>query len=518
MKVVTSQEMRDIDSRTINEIGIPGIILMENAGLAVGQAVKDVLGSGVPLSRQRVAIFAGRGNNGGDGLVVARHLACAKYEVNVYLLAEPERFAGDALTNLQIVQNLRLPIKLLLSQEQLTEYQDEIQNNDVIVDAIFGTGLKGAVRGYAAEVIDFINRSVTCPVVSIDLPSGLEADTGRAEGVCVRAAHTITMGLPKRGLLLYPGADFAGKLTVADIGFPEEVIDTQNITVNWVGEREAAQLKPQRTRNAHKGTFGHVFLIAGSVGLTGAATLASEAVLRVGAGMATLGIPESLNPIMEEKLTEVMTVPLCETDEQTVSLNAEAKIVEFLQRADVAALGPGLSRNPETVELVHRLCTKIELPKVIDADGLNALSEQPKCLNKLGVQTILTPHPGEMARLLKRSIGEVESDRIGISQNFAQERSVILVIKGAPTVIASPSGEVYINSTGNPGMATAGMGDVLTGTIAGLLAQGLTPVDAAVLGVYIHGLAADIAAEKIGESGIIAGDVLNKLPEALDSL
>jgi len=518
MKVVTSQEMRDIDSRTINEVGIPGIILMENAGLAVVQVVKDVLCSGVAQSRQRVAIFVGRGNNGGDGLVVARHLAHAGYKVNVYLLAEPERFAGDASTNLQIVQNLHLPIKLLLSQEQLTEYQDEIQNSDVIVDAIFGTGLRGSVRGFAAEVIDFINRSVGCPVISIDLPSGLESDTGRAEGVCVKATHTVTMGLPKCGLLLYPGADVTGKLTVADIGFPEGVIDAQNISVNWVGECDTTQLKPQRARRAHKGTLGHVFLIAGSVGLTGAATLASEAVLRVGAGMATLAIPESLNAVMEQKLTEVMTIPLRETDEHTLSLSAEAKIFDFLPRADVAAIGPGLSRNPETVELIYRLCTKIELPKVIDADGLNALSEKPELLGQLGSQTILTPHPGEMARLLGSSIQAVESDRIGISQNFAKEHRVTLVLKGAPTVTTSPSGEVYINSTGNPGMATAGMGDVLTGAIAGLLAQGLTPVDAAVLGVYIHGLAADIAAEKMGESGIIAGDVLKKLPEALNAL
>lgn len=513
MKVVTSQEMRDIDSRTINEIGVPGVILMENAGLAVVQVVKDVL-----AGKKRVAIFVGRGNNGGDGLVVARHLAQAGYVVNVYLLAEPGRFAGDALTNLQIVQNLHLPIKLLLSQEALTEYQGEIQHSDVIVDAIFGTGLRGAVRGFAAEAIDFINRNVDCPVVSIDLPSGLEADTGRAEGTCIRANHTVTMGLPKRGLLLHPGVDFTGKLTVADIGFPEEVIDAQNISVNWVRERETTRLLPTRPRDAHKGTCGHVFLIAGSVGLTGAATLASEAVLRVGAGMATLGIPESLNPIMEEKLTEVMTVPLCETDAQTLSLNAEGKIFELLQRANVAAIGPGLSRNSATVELVHRLCTKVELPKVIDADGLNALAEKPELLDELGSEAILTPHPGEMARLLGCSIQEVESDRIGIPQNFAKEHGVTLVLKGAPTITASPSGEVYLNSTGNAGMATAGMGDVLTGAIAGLLAQGLNPVDAAILGVYVHGLAADIAAEKIGESGIIAGDVLRRLPEALNAI
>lgn len=509
MKIVTAQEMRAIDAHTIEKIGIPGIVLMENAGQAVVKVVKEILGNG-----RRVAIFVGRGNNGGDGFVVARYLALVGVDVTVYLLSEPERFTGDALANLQIARNLKLPIKLLISQEQLAEYQAEIHASDVIVDAIFGTGLKGAVRGFAADVIDDINATGK-PIVAVDLPSGLDADTGKPEGVCIRASHTVTMGLPKRGLLLYPGADLAGQLTIADIGFPQSVINAENIAVNWVQKHDAARLIPQRPRNSHKGTFGHVFVIAGSVGLTGAAALASESALRVGAGMVTLGVPESLNPIMEEKLTEVMTVPLPETDVQSLSIDAKAKIFSFLERANVVAIGPGLSRNPETVELIHQLCTEIQLPKVIDADGLNALSEKRELLDQLNAQTILTPHPGEMARLLSSTPQVVESDRIGVAQQFAQQHGVTLVLKGAPTIIADASGDVYINSTGNPGMATAGMGDVLTGAIAGLLAQSLSPVDAAVLGVYLHGLAGNIAAQKVGEYGLLAGDALSALSEVV---
>jgi NAD(P)H-hydrate epimerase len=509
MKVVTAQQMRAIDAQTIENIGIPGIVLMENAGRAVTKVIKKILTDG-----KKVSVFVGRGNNGGDGLVVARYLSLAGFDVTIYLLSEAEQFEGDALTNLQIAQNLKLSIKLLLSPEKLSEYRYEIQFSDVIVDSIFGTGLKGVIRGIAADIIEFIN-STGKPIVAIDLPSGLEADTGQAEGVCIHANHTVTMGLPKRGLFLYPGANLTGKLTVADIGFPPKIIDEQSIKVNWVQKDDAARLMPARPRHSHKGTFGHVFVIAGSVGLTGAAALASEAALRIGAGMVTLGIPKSLNPVMEEKLTEVMTIPLPETDAQSLALEAKTKIFDFLEKADVAAIGPGLSRNPQTVELIHQLSVEIELPKVIDADGLNALSEKRELLDRLDSQTILTPHPGEMARLLNCSPQEVESDRIGTAQNLAEKHGLTLVLKGVPTIIASDSSEVYINSTGNPGMATAGMGDVLTGAIAGLLAQGLAPVDAAVLGVYLHGLAGDVAAEIVGESGLIAGDVLKVLPKTL---
>jgi len=511
MKAVTGEEMRSIDRHTIESIGIPGPVLMENAGLEVVRAIVDKY---PPCT---VSIFVGKGNNGGDGLVIARHLTYRGYKVKTYIMAEPEKFTGDALLNLKIAQNLCLPMEFILSSEQLDAYEMEIAASHLLVDAIFGTGLKGAVSGFAGDVISFIN-STGLPVIAVDLPSGLEADTGKVQGPCIHAAITVTMALPKRGLLLYPGANFVGELKVVDIGIPEPAIDSFNIDVNVVTEHDAAKLVPDRPRNAHKGTFGKALIIAGAPGFTGAAAMTTEAALRIGAGLVTLGIPESLNQIMEIKLTEAMTKPLPETEQQTLSHQAKEEIKGFIESADVVALGPGLSRNPETVSLVQDLCKEIRIPKVIDADGLNALADNKAILEKLGQNTILTPHPGEMARLVGRSISDIQSDRIEISRNFAVENSVILVLKGAPTIIAAPDGTIYLNTTGNPGMASGGTGDVLTGAITGLIAQGLSLTDAAVLGVYIHGLAGDMAAAQKGEAGMLAGDVLENLPQAMKRL
>jgi hydroxyethylthiazole kinase-like uncharacterized protein yjeF len=540
MKVVTAEEMRNIDMQTIQEVGIPGVVLMENAGMGVVRAIEDrwgdkeTRGQGDEEARKlalsppqpltpsphppvSVSILVGKGNNGGDGLVVARHLANRGYNVRTYVMAEPDKFTGDALTNLRIAQNMRLPLELILSEEQLEVHKEQIAASDLLVDAIFGTGLKGAVRGFAAGVIDFLN-STGVPIVAIDLPSGLEASTGKIAGPCIRAALTVTMALPKRGLLLYPGADFVGELQIVDIGVPPEVMECQNVPVNLLCASEVAKLLPARPRDAHKGTFGKTLILAGSVGFTGAAAMASEAALRAGAGLVTLGIPQSLNAIMEVKLTEVMTRPLPETEFSTLAGAARDGIMELLKNADVVALGPGLSREPETVSLVQSLCREIRIPKVIDADGLNALAEDRNVLTDLGSQTILTPHPGEMARLMGCSVSDVQSDRIGAAQDFAEQHGVVLVLKGAPTVIADPQGSVYLNATGNPGLASGGTGDVLTGAIAGFLAQGLDLTDAAILGVYIHGLAGDLAAMTQGEAGMIAGDVLDHLPRAIQRL
>ncbi len=511
MKVVTAKEMRDIDSQTINEIGIPGIVLMENAGLAVVRAIEREF----PLSSFcKVAVFAGKGNNGGDGLVIARHLTQKGYEVITYLLAEPEKFSGDALTNLKIAQNIGLKIDHILSYEQLNEKKFDIKQNDIIVDAIFGTGLSGPVRGVASDVIEFLN-STKIPIIAVDLPSGLDADTGKVEGACIKAEITVTMALPKRGLLLYPGAKFVGKLEIDDIGIPQSVINSNNISINLTRSDRVKDLLPDRPRDGHKGLFGRVLVIAGSVGLTGASAMASLSALRVGAGLVTLAIPESLNPIMEAKLTEVMTLPLPETLYQTLSLRSYDIIMQMIDNFDVVAIGPGLSRNRETIELARRLCEDIEIPKVIDADGLNALAEDKDSLRKLGEKAILTPHPGEMARLIGTTVSDVQSDRINTAINFAKEYGVILVLKGVPTVVADPSGEAYLNTTGNPGMASGGTGDVLTGVIAGFLAQRLNEKYSAILGAYVHGLAGDLASMEKGDRGLIASDLIDFLPKAI---
>ncbi len=510
MKVVTAQEMRQIDQQTIEQIGIPGTVLMEHAGSAVVRVLRQQF-----PECKNIGIIVGKGNNGGDGLVVARQLAHTGQPIQIFLVSPPESFAGDALINLQIAQGLDLPITPILSEDELERLKNQLTSSDLIVDSIFGTGLRGGVHGFIGDVIECINGSGK-PVIAIDLPSGLWADTGIAEGACIQANYTVTMGLPKRGNLIHPGAELTGQLEVADIGFPLSVIDAQNIQINWTQPSDAVRLLPSRQTHSHKGTYGRVFVAAASTGMTGAAALTSAGALRVGAGLVTLGTPKSLNSILEVKLTEVMTLPLPETAEGSLALEAETDIIEAIEQSkSILAIGPGLSQHPETVALVHSLIRESETPTVIDADGINALSKSREILSSLSPQTVLTPHPGEMARLIGGTVETLERDRIGIAQQFAQTYNVTLVLKGAPTVIAGGNGEVWINSTGNAGMATGGMGDVLTGLIAGLIAQKVSPFDAAVLGVYLHGLAGDIVAESTGMHGLMAGDVLNNVPKAI---
>ncbi|RKU06120.1 bifunctional ADP-dependent NAD(P)H-hydrate dehydratase/NAD(P)H-hydrate epimerase [Candidatus Poribacteria bacterium] len=521
MKVVTAAEMRQIDQDTIEGIGIPGIVLMETAGNAIVRAIQQYY-----PTCQQIGILVGKGNNGGDGLVIGRQLAHAGRDVHLFLVSPPESFTDEAEINLQIAKNLGLPIEAILTDTGsygTGTVPTTLASCELLVDAIFGTGLRGTVRDPIATVINTINDLAT-PILSVDLPSGLDADTGNPLGSCVGADMTVTIGLPKRGLLVHPGAELAGKLEVVDIGFPEQVVDAQGIKVNWTTIAEVAQWVPPRPSASHKGTYGRVLVVAGSTGMTGAAALASEAALRAGAGLVTLAIPKHLNPILEGLLPEVMTLPLPETEVGSLSASAASAILEFAEKTkSVLAMGPGLSQHPDTVALVHQLISenreqKLGKRMVVDADGLNALSQTPEIISLLDNETVLTPHPGEMSRLTSTSVPSLEADRIRTAQQFASEHSLTLVFKGAPTVTGLPNGDVWINSTGNSGMATGGMGDVLTGIIAGLMAQGHASETAAVLGVYLHGLAGDIAAEAFGMHGLIASDVLKAVPKAISSL
>ncbi|MFQ6091194.1 MAG: NAD(P)H-hydrate dehydratase [bacterium] len=507
MKVATTQQMRQIDRITIEEVGIPGLDLMERAGQGVVNAIEGTL---IDIGHSRVVIFCGRGNNGGDGFVVARLLAQREAEVDVYLLGERAEVGGDAKVNLDRALSMGLRVKEVRSLEQIAHPL----RTDVVVDAIFGTGIKGPVRGFPAEVIDLINRSEG-RIVAVDVPSGLNTDTGEVEGPCVRAEVTATMGLPKLGLLLFPGKACVGRLEVVDIGVPPQVVERAGIAIELMEPEEIAHLVPRRSPNAHKGDCGRVAVVAGSVGMTGAAALCCQAVLRSGAGMAILGIPKSLNDLMEVKLTETMTKPLPETEERTLSLAAEQEIEELLDWADVLALGPGLSQNSETQELVRKVIRRVSVPTVIDADGLNALSGHLDCLTESEAELILTPHSGELSRLIERPISNIEANRVEVARQAARSFGTVLTLKGAPTVVADPSGHVHINPTGNAGMATAGCGDVLTGLIGGMLAQGLKGIDAARAGVYLHGLAGDLAAQTKGEWGVMAEDMVEALPEAM---
>lgn len=529
MKVVTAAEMRNIDKDTIEGIGIPAIVLMETAGSEIVQRIVNY-----HPNAYRIGIFVGKGNNGGDGLVIARQLAHSGRGVSIFLVSPQDSFTEEAYLNLEISKNLGLHIEEIFTVDTLSDIlgnnssqkggiHSNISSCDLIIDAILGTGLQGDVRPHISNVIKAIN-DLSIPILSVDLPSGLDADTGNPLGTCIQANRTVTIGLPKRGLLVHPGAELSGELDVVDIGFPHQVIEAQDIKVNWLTEKKAMKWLPQRLPASYKGSYGRVLVVAGSTGMTGAAALASEAALRSGAGLVTLAIPESLNPILEEKLSEVMTLPLPETREGSFTVSSVSPILEYAEKnKSVLAIGPGLSQHPETVKFIHQLIREnhrheLDLRIVIDADGLNALAQEKKLLRLLNEKTVLTPHPGEMSRLIDIPVAQLEADRIRTSEEFANEYGVILVLKGAPTIISDSNSNTWINSTGNAGMATAGMGDVLTGVIAGLIAQNTHSEMAAPLGVYLHGLAGDITAEQKGMHGLIASDVLNALPQTISSL
>lgn len=518
MRAVTALEMNKIDSAAINEFGIPGVVLMENAGLRVVDVAARVMEG---ACGKRVVVLAGKGNNGGDGFVAARHLYNMGARVKVFLFSDPSSITGDARINLDIWQKLGGEIYAVVKEKSGSKIDDTLRNTllqaDLVVDAIFGTGFKGAARGVVAEVIKFVNECGQ-PVVAVDIPSGLEADTGKVAGPCVKAVHTVTFGLPKIGLLVEPGATYAGQLTVADISIPRAAVDsvaksfdrhkyllTKDLVSGWFAPRP---------REAHKGDFGRVFVLAGSPGMTGAAYLSAHGTLLGGAGLVTLGIPRSLNLVLETKLTEVMTLPLPETERGTISMDAVDILLDSLKRSDVLVMGPGLSMDAETCELVRQLLLQVTVPCVVDADAINALAGHLDVLQKAKGQVVITPHPGEMGRLLKISAGEVQANRVDCVCRAAEEWNSTVLLKGARTLIATRD-LLYINPTGNPGMATGGSGDVLSGLIAAFVAQGLAVPQAAAAGAYIHGAAGDMAADQKGYTALIAGDILRYLPEVL---
>ncbi len=383
------------------------------------------------------------------------------------------------------------------------------------MDGIFGTGLDAEVRGYYREVIDHLN-TLQRPVVAIDIPSGLDADTGKPLGTAIRASLTITFGLPKIGHLIPPGLDYVGEVKIIDIGIPKRLIEEEKIPT-YLLEKEEIQrwLSIPRHPDTHKGDYGHLLVIAGSVGKTGAAAMACQAALRMGAGLVTLVIPKSLNAIMEMKLTEVMTEPLPETPKQTLSLRAFSTIVRLCENKRAVIIGPGLGTFKETQSLVLKLIRTLDLPIILDADGLTALATQPKTLPTSNRSLILTPHPGEMARLIRSTIKEVLEDRIGLSRNFSQSQHAHLILKGHPTLITTPKGETFINPTGNPGMASGGTGDVLTGMIGGLICQGFDILPSLQIAVYLHGKAGDEGVQTMGEKSLIATDIIEKIPALL---
>ena len=549
LKVVTAEEMRRIDGITIDRYGIAGAILMERAGLAVAskinklffQDANNIVGAihELPLQKRgnlKIIVLCGGGNNGGDGLVTARILHNQGRDVEVFLAARPRDLKGDAKINYNAAKKFGVkifPVKRFLTlygrfmkRPYQKGYRHTPPGQILIIDALLGTGLNRDARRPISEVIKKINE-LSMPVVSIDIPSGISSDTGQILGGAVRARITVTFGLPKRGHYLYPGAEYSGDLSIEDIGFPHGLTSSEKIKVNLPQEKDIISLMPERPKYSHKGTYGHVLLIAGSRGKTGAALMAAKACLRSGAGLVTIGVPESLISSLQSRVTEEMLLPLYDKGNGTLSLKSAADILSFLKKkANVLAIGPGLSVDDEISELIGRLIIKAHTPMVIDADGLNAIAGRMSMLNKCKAPVVLTPHVGEMARLLqgsrvrvqgseKERIAEIEQDRIGMALSFSKKTGTYLVLKGVPTVIATPDGNAFVNQTGNPGMATAGTGDVLTGIISSLLAQRITPQNASILGVYLHGLAGDIAAQKKGRYALVASDLINTFPGVL---
>ena len=509
MKLVTAAQMRELDRRAIQELGLPSLVLMENAGRATYQVLRQEF----PGLKGPVAVLAGRGNNGGDGLVVARYLANAGEEVAVFLLASRDQLQGDARVNLEIAASLGIEIVEILGEEDLNPLMHRLARASLIVDALLGTGLNAEVKGLLRTLIDKVNH-LRVPVLAVDIPSGLSADTGQPLGVAMEARVTVTYGWPKIGQILPPGRDYVGRLWQADISIPPSL--AQDLPVELAEAQEMRQALPPRPFGSHKGTFGHLVVLAGSEGKTGAATLAGVGALRAGAGLVTMGIAASLNDILEVKITEAMTLPLPEAaGARALGVGALSPLLKFLEDKTAVALGPGLGTHPETRELVRQLVRHLPLPLVIDADGLNALAGQVAGLKEAAGPRILTPHPGEMARLLGCTPKEVQARRLEVALEVAADCRAIVVLKGAQTVVAHPEGKLSLNPTGNPALASGGTGDVLTGLIGGFLAQGLEPWTAARLGVYLHGLAADFLAASQGPRGLIAGDLLTVFPQVL---
>ncbi|MEA1933881.1 MAG: NAD(P)H-hydrate dehydratase [Thermodesulfobacteriota bacterium] len=515
MKLSTAEQMRNLDATAINDYGIPGIVLMENAGQGTVVAMNQRFGS---FAGKIVSIFVGPGNNGGDGFVIARHLHQQRAKPYVFMLVKPEKLKGDAATNFKIVRKLPIPIHILLNIEDLRSAEGRLAHSQAVVDAIFGTGLTRDISGHFADVITRINR-FTCPVVSVDIPSGLNSDTGQVMGISVQARLTSTYGLAKTGMVVEPGRNFAGDMEVVDITIPFEAVEQAAIQTELLDSETVMPWIPARNISSHKGTFGHLLIVAGSTGKTGAAILSGRGALRSGAGLVTLCVPRELNPIFEEALHEAMTIPMTEDSGGIFSGSDWNLIKESMAGKQAVAVGPGMGTKSGARELVMKFYLESELPMIVDADGLNILSMDRSRIKDPPAPRILTPHPGEMARLAGMTTREIQGNRLEIASSFAKENRVILALKGAATIIAAPDGRIAVNPTGNPGMATGGMGDVLTGLIGGLLAQGLDVWQAACLGVYVHGLAADRLAAVSGvRVGFIAGDVARELPKAFNQL
>ena len=513
MIVVTAEQMREMDRLTIQKYGVPSLSLMERAGEGIAQAILERYARNV---KKGVLIVAGKGNNGGDGFVVARLLKKKRIPCEVALLARKDELTADAAHNLNAFLKLKGKVSEITIND-LDLLSDQARKNGLVVDAILGTGVKNDVRGLYADAIALINATGV-PIVAVDIPSGLDTDKGKALSTAVQAEMTVALAFPKLGEVIYPGLEHVGELVVADIGIADEAIAAVAPKTELLDRDMIRWLVPRRAPDTHKGTYGHVVVVAGSRGKTGAAILACRAAMRAGAGLTTLAAPRSLNNIFASSLVEVMTEPLRDNEAEQMEPLSDDEWRGLLERKDALLFGPGIGVNQATQNNLRWLLRNLAIPWVIDADGLNNLALEIDRLRHAKTPPVLTPHPGEMARLAGKTTAAVNADRVESARSFTVAHRCHLILKGARTVIATAGGNVFINPTGNPGMASGGMGDALAGILAALLGQGLAAEDAMKLGVYLHGFVGDRVAAEKGEIGLIASDIVEGLPQGLRAL
>jgi hydroxyethylthiazole kinase-like uncharacterized protein yjeF len=514
MRILTAEAMREVDRAAIEDLGIPSLVLMENAAIGVVEALGEAF-----ADAESAAIFCGPGNNGGDGLAIARHLFVRGWDVRIFLVTGGRELSADAAVQLGICRKAELSVVEIGSERDLRGVLEAVAECAVLVDALFGTGLARPLDGLFARVVETINR-LHIPCVAVDLPSGLSASEPQPIGPHVRADLTVTFAAPKVAHVFPPAADAVGEMVVTDLGIPPKLVDDLEEEAGdlhlLMGE-ELAELIPEREAGSHKGDFGHALIVAGSPGKAGACILAARAAVRAGAGLVTAAVPEPILQTVDLGSIESMTLGLPAAASGQLAERAADVVLEASEGMAVLALGPGLGQDPSTAAAIRRIVLDCPLPLVLDADGLNAFAGRAGELAGRRAETILTPHPGELGRLLGISTARIQEDRIGAARGAAEETGAIVVLKGNLSLIASGTA-VFVNPTGNPGMATGGSGDVLTGLIAGLVAQGLDALDATVLAVYLHGLAGDLAVSRLGELPLAAGDLIEILPAALASL
>ncbi len=509
MKACFAHQMRQIDEAAMNVCAIPGIVLMENAALSCVNEIKNTL---TTIKDKRFSVFCGNGNNGGDGFAIARHLINNGALVDVYTLSE-NSFKGDALTNFRILRNMNAHI---VNIDSNFNFATTIPLCDMVIDAILGTGIKGALKDEYAWVIDNIN-TYSGYTLSVDVPSGINSDTGEVCTTCIKANKTVTLAHYKVGLLMYPAADFTGEIKCVDISIPDYISNSVGATIDIIDNELFIQNMPKRRNNSHKGDYGKLLIVGASKGLTGAAYLSSQAAMLCGNGLVTLAIPDCVNDILEAKTTETMTFPLKSIDGH-IAYDCADDILEKAKNCNAILIGPGMGTSDDAQKLVEKLILTSTIPLILDADAINCIAKNINILNNSKSNITLTPHSVEFSRLTRLSLNEIEKNRVKASYDFATKYGVTLILKGSRTIVTSKDGMQYINITGNPGLATGGSGDILAGMVASFISRGVNSHIACAMAVYLHGICGDVASSKYGEESVIASSILNCIPNAYNQI